>query len=205
MAESNTLSLDVHLFETVENRQHIYRGKVILIDTPYFINERDSDGHMRKVVKFPLLAEHDVIHVEKAPKVAAPKKLSAEAIKAKALAASQHNRELAAQTTKKEERKVRAASRKVVSVVYDRDENIALYAKQRAKGICQLCEQPAPFHDQYGQPYLESHHIDWLSRGGLDTIENTIALCCNCHKKMHVVDDPKDVEKLKAKANESLT
>ncbi|WP_296863638.1 HNH endonuclease [Thermosyntropha sp.] len=29
-------------------------------------------------------------------------------------------------------------------------------------------------------------HIEWLSRGGTDTIDNTVALCPNCHRKMHV-------------------
>ena len=31
---------------------------------------------------------------------------------------------------------------------------------------------------------------------GQITIENTVALCPNCHKKMHVVDDPQDKNKL---------
>ena len=46
------------------------------------------------------------------------------------------------------------------------------------------------------EPYLETHHIEWLCNGGADTIENTVALCPNCHKKMHVVDDPQDKAKL---------
>ena len=50
--------------------------------------------------------------------------------------------------------------------------------------------------DKNDKPYLESHHIIWLSEGGSDTLDNTAALCPNCHKKMHVVNDPKDVIKL---------
>ncbi|EOS8323954.1 HNH endonuclease [Vibrio parahaemolyticus] len=38
----------------------------------------------------------------------------------------------------------------------------------------------------------------WLAKGGDDTAENTVALCPNCHKKMHIVDDAKDVEVLKS-------
>lgn len=202
LSESDNLSLDVHLFETIKKKIHVYRGKVKLIEEPYFINEEDANGSLRKVIKFPLLVEHDVIRFDDAftiKEAAQPYKTrrkTPEEIEAKARAASHNNEEFAAHVNTTT---TRAASRKVTSIVYDRNENIALYAKQRAAGICQLCDQPAPFNDADGQPYLESHHIVWLSRGGLDTIENTVALCCNCHKKMHVVNDPQDVEKLKSK------
>lgn len=86
-------------------------------------------------------------------------------------------------------------SEKVVEVKHiSRDPYIAEYAKQRANGICQLCGQSAPFTDKKDRPYLESHHIIWLSEGGEDSIENTVALCPNCHRKMHIVADVKDVE-----------
>ncbi len=77
-----------------------------------------------------------------------------------------------------------------------RDEYVARYAKTRAKGICQLCGKEAPFIGSDGEPYLESHHIVWLSKGGADSVENTVALCPNCHRKMHVVKDAHDVERL---------
>ena len=38
--------------------------------------------------------------------------------------------------------------------------------------------------------------IQWLSEGGLDSIDNCVALCPNCHRKMHVVNDPKDKQVL---------
>ncbi len=79
-----------------------------------------------------------------------------------------------------------------------RDPYIAEYARRRANGICQLCGVPAPFNRADGTPYLESHHIKWLADGGEDSIENTAALCPNCHRKMHIVGDPEDVEWLKA-------
>ena len=79
-----------------------------------------------------------------------------------------------------------------------RDPYISTYAKKRAKGICQLCNQPAPFNSKDGTPYLESHHIIWLSEGGSDSIDNIVALCPNCHKKIHIVNDEKDIEVLKS-------
>ena len=90
-------------------------------------------------------------------------------------------------------------TRTVVSDVYDRNVYISEYIKVLANGICQLCGKEAPFKDKQGMPYLESHHIDWLANGGEDSIENTVALCPNCHKKMHVVNSPEDVKFLKLK------
>jgi 5-methylcytosine-specific restriction protein A len=52
--------------------------------------------------------------------------------------------------------------------------------------------QAAPFNNAKGEPHLETHHIVWLAKGGMDTIENTVALCPNCHRKMHIVNDSKD-------------
>jgi len=43
------------------------------------------------------------------------------------------------------------------------------------------------------------HHIEWLSRGGQDTIDNTAALCPNCHRKMHALDIESDKKLLKNK------
>ena len=89
----------------------------------------------------------------------------------------------------------------VSSVQYERNVFISQYAKRKANGICQLCGKPAPFLDNRGNPYLESHHIVWLSEGGTDTIYNVVALCPNCHKKMHILNLQSDVKKLKSKIN----
>lgn len=76
----------------------------------------------------------------------------------------------------------------VLSKKYERNENVTEYALRRANGFCQLCGNPAPFTKKDGNPYLEVHHIQWLSEGGKDTIENTVALCPNCHRKMHILN-----------------
>lgn len=83
------------------------------------------------------------------------------------------------------------------SIVYNRSAEVAKETRKRAAGICQLCNQPAPFIDKKGNPYLEVHHITWLSRGGEDSSLNTVALCPNCHTRMHILDKPEEVEKLK--------
>lgn len=82
---------------------------------------------------------------------------------------------------------------KVSSFQYKRDPYIAELAKREANGICQLCKEAAPFDTPSGEPYLESHHIKWLSKGGSDTIENTVAVCPNCHKKLHILNRKQDI------------
>ena len=69
---------------------------------------------------------------------------------------------------------------------FNRNPYVAEYAKRVASGICQDCNQPAPFVSRLtNEPFLETHHIIPLAQGGTDTIENTIAICPNCHRKRH--------------------
>ena len=48
--------------------------------------------------------------------------------------------------------------------------------------------------------YLEVHHIVWLAKGGADALENVVALCPNCHRKMHINPNDDDIKALKKKA-----
>lgn len=79
---------------------------------------------------------------------------------------------------------------------YVRNQYVNEYAKRRAHGVCQLCGNRAPFVDKSGKPFLETHHIIWLSDGGADSLDNTVALCPNCHRKMHILNLEEDIEKL---------
>ena len=91
-----------------------------------------------------------------------------------------------------------SGSRRVlVSNAFVRSAGVVKETRKRANGICQYCKQPAPFFDKNGNPYLEVHHVIWLSRGGKDSITNTVALCPNCHTRMHILDREEDVEILK--------
>lgn len=69
--------------------------------------------------------------------------------------------------------------------------------KREAAGVCDLCGNRAPFDGGDGKPYPESHHVKWLSRGGKDRLDNVVALCPNCHREMHILDDGEEVNKLK--------
>src|SRR5207245_10679276 len=81
-----------------------------------------------------------------------------------------------------------------------RDAAIAEYTKRLAGGVCDLCDKPAPFLNKQNEAYLECHHIIWLAQGGEDTIANTVALCPNCHRKMHALNRKPDKEKLTKRA-----
>lgn len=93
----------------------------------------------------------------------------------------------------------RPVFREVISMQARRNGYISEFAKTRAKGVCQLCEKNAPFCNLENDPYLETHHIQWLSKKGLDSIDNVVALCPNCHRKMHILNLEEDKQYLRKK------
>lgn len=72
---------------------------------------------------------------------------------------------------------------------------------QSSQGMCELCNTPAPFVLPNGLPYLEAHHVTPLSNGGEDTIENIVALCPNCHRKVELCPTEYDLKILAEKAS----
>lgn len=68
---------------------------------------------------------------------------------------------------------------------YNRSSKIREYVMARAKGVCEGCGEDAPFTSKTGDPYLHAHHIHELSEGGSDTPGTVIALCPNCHYRVH--------------------
>jgi len=63
------------------------------------------------------------------------------------------------------------------------------YATQRSKGICESCDEAAPFTTKNGRPYLEVHHLIPISKGGPDHPENVAAVCPNCHRRTEKSQD----------------
>lgn len=67
-----------------------------------------------------------------------------------------------------------------------RNSDVIVEVLERAQGYCEGCKSPAPFISRArNEPYLEVHHRIRLADGGDDTVDNAIALCPNCHRKMH--------------------
>ncbi|PGB58575.1 HNH endonuclease [Bacillus toyonensis] len=62
-----------------------------------------------------------------------------------------------------------------------------------------MYEQHAPSQDKKGNPYLEAKHVKWLSVDGEDTIYNTVGVCANYHRNLHILSLHEDVVKLEKK------
>jgi 5-methylcytosine-specific restriction protein A len=74
---------------------------------------------------------------------------------------------------------------KSTASVFERSRDVRDYVVARAKGHCEGCTEPAPFLRTNGVPYLEPHHIRRLTDGGPDDPRFVIALCPNCHRRVH--------------------
>ena len=98
-------------------------------------------------------------------------------------------------SVKKKTGKPRKSKRDVT--VYARRQDVVDYVKEEANGKCDLCLNSAPFKNKYGEPYLECHHIKRLADNGDDDHYNAVALCPNCHRRMHSLNRKSDIKKLK--------
>jgi 5-methylcytosine-specific restriction protein A len=191
LADSKENGTVLHLFEVFHEGEYTYVGEVELTDSPYRSRQPDRDQNPRDVYIFPLqliggkhprhpTSATPVTVPEPAPAIRPLRRLSMDEL------------EFQARYSLKDDKK-----HTVVSEVYETDEHVAEYARRRAGGVCQLCRGPAPFATTDGDPFLEVYHIVPLADGGTDTIENTVALCPNCCKKMQVLNLAADVETLK--------
>ena len=59
---------------------------------------------------------------------------------------------------------------------------------------CQVCG--FDFKPRYGVPYSETHHVIWMSRGGVDHSNNLIVVCPNHHRIIHNANPKFDREEL---------
>ncbi len=188
LAYSRENDIKVYLFESFKSNEYYYHGEVELISDFYYDKQYDENGNLRKVLKFPLrkkdgfsdiiYAENDIRSVENKSDLEASK--------------------LSYETLRERAQRVDSISlAKEVKIAYrQRDAEVSRYTKCRAKGHCDLCGKLAPFIDSHGEPFLETHHLIWLSKGGPDGIFNTVALCPNCHREVHSLDDLEVLKKL---------
>ena len=187
--ESSHNYVNVHLFEVFEDKQYTYMGEVVLAEKPYQEKQPDTNKNARNVWVFPLRVMNQTQQVS----------LKEETFKKLDISKEKEVKKLSDKELQNKVQSVRKKSgvRNVVSTQYERNPLVSEYAKRRANGICQLCNLEAPFTNSKGEPYLETHHIIWLSKDGDDSIENTVALCPNCHRKMHILNSNVDIELLK--------
>lgn len=187
--ESRENGIILFLFEVLKPKQYIFQGEVELAEEPYMSTQVQKDVGIREVCIFPLKVK------DKSSPVAIEMNIMQDIEK-------KLERRVRRETFKALKEKATMATgqpskRKVYTNAFERNPYVKEYVLKKSNGICQLCNLQAPFQDKFGNPYLEVHHIEWLSKGGDDTIENAIALCPNCHRKIHILDDSNDVIRLK--------
>lgn len=75
------------------------------------------------------------------------------------------------------------------SLSFARSKDVKVWVLRRAAGRCECCAQHAPFQTVQGHPFLEVHHLRTLADGGSDRVSNAVALCPNCHRRLHFGQD----------------
>jgi predicted HNH restriction endonuclease len=65
-----------------------------------------------------------------------------------------------------------------------RNSDVIALVRLRSEFSCELCGWIG-FMKENGEFYIEVHHLRMISEGGSDIPENVVALCPNCHRKMH--------------------
>ncbi len=143
----------------------------------------DQNGSLRKIIVFelrPVYVGPEVSFVEGVERIA--KEIPLEELFVRA-------REHASKSSSPKERKIN---------YYQRCEFVRIYALRKANGKCQGCGREAPFLNKNKEPFLEVHHLLRLSDGGPDDPSWVIALCPNCHSRIHNgIDGEKYNEELK--------
>lgn len=193
LAESNSNEIQIFLFEVFKKNEYLYEGRVKLVADPYQEFQVDSEGRIRKVWMFPV----SLSEIENPLPI---KEKSFESILSGKIEEVQKLND-AEILLRAKSGNSKVGFREVVRNEHIRNPSVIEFAKRRAKGLCDLCEKPAPFMTQKGEPYLEVHHIKWLANGGEDSVENTVALCPNCHRRMHSLNATDDINKLLLKSN----
>ena len=160
---------EIHLFSKVESRRVRYLGEMICAGFEWE-DARDSADEERKAIVFQLVRATSV----QANDIAAPPA----GVSLAELAA-------AADADPTEESGAREGLRKT----YARSEALKRYVLARADGNCEACDLQAPFLAKSGSAYLEAHHTSRRSDAGPGDRNTVIALCPNCHSRVHYGQD----------------
>ena len=72
------------------------------------------------------------------------------------------------------------------STTFVRLADVVAWVELRANGVCELCDQPAPFEEkEWRRVPRGSPHRPSFRGCGADTVENAAGICPNCHRKCH--------------------
>jgi 5-methylcytosine-specific restriction protein A len=84
-------------------------------------------------------------------------------------------------------------SKKSTVTLYERDRDVKAWLLKFSNGLCECCQNEAPFISDLGIPFLEVHHVIRLADGGADSINNAVAVCPNCHRALHHSKDKSEL------------
>lgn len=164
----------LHLFKTLgKSKGQRYVGEYVCADLTWQ-DGHDRNGDIRKIIIFHLVPVGDLVTHESAP----DDDLPAQSLESQI----EMLRKRAYEASVAEVSKGPLTSTRTI---YARSQAVKNYVLSRAGGICESCDQPAPFTTKAGLPYLEPHHINRLSDGGLDHPRYIGAICPTCHKEIH--------------------
>ncbi|MHC5177448.1 HNH endonuclease [Serratia rhizosphaerae] len=176
---------DIFLFEDKAKENGVRYAGMFECDTWEYIDCPDVDGNQRKGIRFNLFPVHSQqeIDIEDSHFSSTPsqEKENIAQLRGKALKASM--------TTSTHQHSDNKRS------WYKRSEDVKRYVLKRAAGICESCEQPAPFKKKNGTPYLEPHHTKRLADEGPDHPKWVGAICPTCHRRIHSGEDGEEVNK----------
>jgi 5-methylcytosine-specific restriction protein A len=170
----------LHVFETLgKGEPCLYKGEFVYISHDV---ERGPDkaGHKRDIIVFQLMPVWHTLRIEQeneqeeAPVLQKKVPTPSLAVLRQAAVAACRPAEQSPQT------------KEAIRSAYQRSVKVKQYVLASAAGICELCGCPAPFlRKKDSSPYLEPHHINRLSDGGLDHPQFVGAICPAYHREIH--------------------
>ncbi|WP_423827604.1 HNH endonuclease [Serratia marcescens] len=174
---------DILLFEYNKKRTGVKFAGLFECDSWNYTECKDTQENMRQGIIFNLFrvssaqeSDHEIVSSE-----VGQKEVSLEQLRAKAIKSS----EISGQRQQSDNKKS----------WFKRSEDVKKYVLKRANGICEACDQPAPFKKRNGDPYLEPHHTKRLADEGPDHPQWVGAICPTCHRRIHSGVDGKEVNK----------
>lgn len=174
---------DILLFEYNKKLTGVKFAGLFECDSWNYAECKDTQENMRQGIIFNLFrvssaqdSAHEIISSE-----VGQKEESLEQLRAKAIKSS----EISGQRQQSDSKKS----------WFKRSEDVKKYVLKRANGICEACDQPAPFKKRNGEPYLEPHHTKRLADEGPDHPQWVGAICPTCHRRIHSGVDGKEVNK----------
>jgi 5-methylcytosine-specific restriction protein A len=172
------LGKEIHLFEYIRTGSVQYIGQAYYLDD-FTRDGEDRNGDLRSVIVFELAVDTPSIGVpDPEPVDYSPRKPKRWNDRLGLLRDDAYAASL---------KSVPSAERR--AYVHYRSEIIKTYVLRRSQGFCEGCGNEAPFVTPRGIPYLEPHHIRRRADAGPDHPLWVIALCPNCHRRVHHGED----------------